>query len=149
MNDPDRGPLLGSLLRLSHQALITEVMRGIADGGFPDLQQHHMAAMTPLWDRPEGARSTDLAALARITRQSMGVIIDQVEELGYVERVDDPDDRRAKRVRLTKRGRDAGRIARTHVRRVEADWAKRIGADRLAALRQTLTDLHASLDERP
>jgi DNA-binding MarR family transcriptional regulator len=142
----DRGPLLGALLRRCHQALILEVGRELSAAGHKDFQMAHNAVLRPLWDHPEGVRSSDLAASARITKQSMGATVDQLEAEGYVERVDDPDDARAKRVRLTKRGREAGRITRAAVRRVEADWARRIGAPRVAALRETLTALLASLD---
>jgi DNA-binding MarR family transcriptional regulator len=145
-DDADRGPLLGALLRLCHQAVITEVIRGLGEAGYPDIQSPHAAALRPLWDHPEGARSTELAASARITKQSMGAIVDQLAERGYVERVDDPSDKRAKLVRLTKRGRGASGMMRAVVRRVEADWAGRIGAARLEALRETLTQLLASLD---
>jgi DNA-binding MarR family transcriptional regulator len=141
----DRGPLLGALLRRCHQALLVEVGRELSAAGYRDLQLAQNAVLRALWDHPEGVRSSDLAAAARITKQSMGATIDQLEAQGYVERVNDPDDARAKRVRLTKRGREAGRIMRAAVRRVEADWARRVGASRLAALRETLTALLASL----
>ena len=142
----ERGPLLGGLLRRCHQVLATEVGRELAAAGHQPFQSLHDAALRPLWDSRAGVRSSELAVIARITKQSMGAVVDQLEDAGYVERVNDPDDARAKRVRLTKRGREAGRISRAAVRRVEADWARRIGARRLAALRRTLTDLLASLE---
>src|SRR4051812_21961513 len=110
--DSDRGPLLGALLRLCHQFMIAEVMRGLADAGYAELQPPHATTLRPLWDRPEGARATELAASSRVTKQSMGAIVDQMEAWGYAERIDDPDDKRAKLVRLTKRGREAGRVIR-------------------------------------
>jgi DNA-binding MarR family transcriptional regulator len=142
----DRGPLLGALLRRCHQALVAEIARDLAAAGHEQFQPQYNAVVRPLWDNPAGVRSSELAAAARITKQSMGAIVDQLQEAGYVERVDDPDDARAKLVRLTKRGREAGRVARAAVRRVEADWARRVGAGRLAALRKSLTDLLASLE---
>jgi DNA-binding MarR family transcriptional regulator len=144
----DTGNLLGALLRLAHQALIREVFDALARTRFSDVQPHHMTAMRPLWDTAEGMRATDLAAAAHVTKQSMGAVLDQLEERGYVERIDDPDDGRAKRVRLTRRGRDVGAILRTHVRRVEDDWAGRVGRGRLESTRQTLRDLVASLAAR-
>lgn len=141
----DRGPLLGALLRLSHQALLAELNAGLAAAGYGDMPPNHAAART-LWDHPDGVRATELAAAARITKQSMAALIDQLEVSGYVERIDHPADKRAKLVRLTKRGREAGRVARNLVRRVESDWANRIGKARLAVLKQTLADLMTSLD---
>jgi DNA-binding MarR family transcriptional regulator len=142
----DRGHLIGALLRLSHQALTAEVFGAMSATEYSDLQAMHMTALRPLWDAPDGLRATDLAAAARVTKQSMGAVLDQLEAAGYVERADDPTDRRAKIVRLTKRGRDAGKLLRGAVRRVEADWSRRIGAERLATVRSALEDLLASLD---
>jgi DNA-binding MarR family transcriptional regulator len=141
----DRGPLLGALLRRSHQVIMAEIGCALVAAGHTEFQVVNVAVLRPLWDNAEGVRSSELAAAARITKQSMGAIVDQLEAGGYVERLDDPDDARAKRVRLTKRGREAGRITRAAVRHVEADWTRRIGAGRLAALRETLKDLLASL----
>jgi DNA-binding MarR family transcriptional regulator len=142
----DRGPLIGALLRRSHQAITDEVDRALAAAGFADLQASSNVVLRALWDHAEGVRATDLAARAKITKQSMGALVDALEDNRYIERVVDPDDGRAKLVRLTRRGREACRVGRAAVRRIEHDWSVRIGADRLAALRGTLVDLLASLD---
>lgn len=141
----DHGPLLGSLLRLASQALTERVSRWLASSGFDDIQPAHLAAIQPLWDLPEGARLTTLARAARITKQSMSALIDHLEETGYVERLEDPDDARATRVHLTTRGRSFGRAVRAFVRGVEADWAERIGVRRMEELRAALELLRASL----
>jgi DNA-binding MarR family transcriptional regulator len=126
--------------------MMGEVTRGLADAGFPEIQPHHAVVTRPLWDFPTGLRSTELAAKAGITKQSIGAIVDQLEALEIVERVEDPEDKRAKLVRLTKRGREAARLSRALVRHVEADWARRIGAKRVSELRETLTALAVSLE---
>ena len=93
----------------------------------------------PLWQRPEGIRLTELARTARITKQSMGALVDSLEHGGYVERVDDPDDARAWRVRLTARGHQYGRDVRKFAQETEKIAANRIGARRLEELRKTLS----------
>jgi DNA-binding MarR family transcriptional regulator len=118
---------------------MTEQLAGwIASSGFEDLQPAHSAAIQPLWEMPEGARITTLARAARITKQSMSALVSDLEEAGYVERVEDPDDARAIRVRLTSRGRAYGRAVRTFVRSIEAEWAERVGVARIAEFRETL-----------
>jgi DNA-binding MarR family transcriptional regulator len=144
--DDDRGPLLGALLRRAHQAVTDEIDRAMSEAGFERLQHSHNVVLRTLWSQPDGVRSTELATRARITKQSMGAMVDSLEVLGHVERIDDPHDGRAKLIRLTALGREAGRIIRGTVKRVEADWAKRVGAERLAAMRSTLVDLLLSLD---
>lgn len=134
----DRGPLLGALLRLAHQSLIRKVLDGLSGAGFDDLQSAHFAPMQALWDHPGGLRATELAGQAKITKQSMGELIEQLASRGYVERVADPEDGRARLIRITPRGRMASRLARKMVREVEADWSRRIGAGRIEHLRKTL-----------
>ena len=93
-----------------------------------------------------GLRATELAAYSRITKQSMGYLVDQLQAGGYVERVADPIDGRAKAVRLTLRGWEAIQVIHDAVRRVEDDWGRRIGAERVEQLRGILRDLVASLE---
>ena len=61
--------------------------------------------------RPHGVRLTDIAERSRITKQSVGEIVTNLEELGYVERVPDPEDKRAKLVRLTRQGQTVQQAA--------------------------------------
>ena len=56
---------------------------------------------------PDGSRLTDLAERAHMTKQSVGEVTTELERRGYLERVPDPGDGRAKIIRLTERGRDA------------------------------------------
>ncbi len=141
----DRGPLLGSLLRVASQALTEQLARWLAASDYADIQPAHLAAIQPLWDSTDGTRLTTLARHARITKQSMSALVDHLESTGYVERVEDPDDARASRVRLTARGRAFGRAVRAFVRGIEADWAARVGARRIEELRTTLELLRTSL----
>lgn len=139
--ESDRGPLLGALLRLAHQAIVRRVTRGLAAAGFGDVQPAHFAPMVALWDHPAGLRATALATQARITKQSMGELIEQLVSRGYVERVPDPEDGRARRIRITPRGRKASRLARRTVRAVEAEWSRKIGRRKIEEMRETLRSL--------
>ena len=141
----DRGPLLGALLRLASQAMNERFNRWIESSGFAGIQPAHSAAIQPLWELPEGARITALARASRITKQSMSALIADLETAGYVERVDDPDDARATRVRLTAHGRAYGRAVRAFARSIEAEWAERIGGQRVDELRATLELLRAKV----
>jgi DNA-binding MarR family transcriptional regulator len=130
--------LLGALLRIAGQGLGERITQWLATSEFSDIQPAHSAVIQPLWDMPEGARITTLARMGRITKQSMSALVDHLEKTGYVERVEDPDDARATRVKLTTRGRAYGRAIRALSREVEAEWAARIGATRIAQLKETL-----------
>jgi DNA-binding MarR family transcriptional regulator len=118
--------------------MIEEYANWLATTPYKDIQPAHAAVIQPLWRRPQGARLTSLAQTARITKQSMGALVDSLEHAGYVERVDDPDDGRAWRVRLTARGRSFAREARAFARVHEDRLAGRIGTRKLEELRAAL-----------
>jgi DNA-binding MarR family transcriptional regulator len=115
--------------------------RWIATSGFEGVQPAHSAAIQPLWNLPTGARVTTLARASRITKQSMSALVADLEAAGYVERVADPEDARASRVRLTSRGRAYARAVRAFARGVEADWAEHVGPQRIEELRSALEEL--------
>jgi DNA-binding MarR family transcriptional regulator len=77
----------------------------------------------------------------------MGYLVDDLEALGYIERVPDADDRRAKVVRLTTRGRQVEETVRAVIRQMEADWSARLGHEDYQQLTRLLRALIALLDE--
>jgi DNA-binding MarR family transcriptional regulator len=139
---------LGTLLRLPYQAMLASgVEPALAAAGFADIRGAHLPVFQSLAKNPAGMRSTDLAAYARITKQSMGSLVDHLQAGGYVERVSDTTDQRAKVVRLTERGWAASNSIRGAVRDVEVEWEQHIGAARLAELRAILRELVTMLDQ--
>src|SRR5262245_28810662 len=138
---------LGTLLRMPYQAMMTDgVEPALAAAGYGNVRSAHLPVIQALAMSPAGLRATALAAYARITKQSMGYLVDHLGAEEYVERVPDPTDQRAKVVRLTPRGWAASRTIRAAVRDVEADWAQRVGTARVEHLRVILRDLVASLE---
>ncbi|HEY2558166.1 MAG TPA: MarR family transcriptional regulator [Caldimonas sp.] len=144
----DRSPMLGAMFRLIHSALVQEYGRWLATSSYLDVRPAHAAVMQPLWQVPEGERLTTLARTASITKQAAGALVDALEQAGYVERIPDPDDRRATRIRLTARGRAYGRDVRRFGRELEGRLADRLGERRLKELRATLDLLWESLQSK-
>jgi DNA-binding MarR family transcriptional regulator len=137
---------LGTLLRMPYQAMMTDAVEpALSSAGFGDVRSAHLPVIQALAMNPEGLRSTELASYARITKQSMGYLVDHLEANGYVERVPDPTDLRAKVVRLTQRGWAVSGTIREAVREVEVDWERRVGTTQFEQLRMILRDLVASL----
>jgi DNA-binding MarR family transcriptional regulator len=93
---------LGMLTSILFRALRDELRQAMADAGFDDLNTRHGAILANL--RPEGVRASDLSRLAGLHKQIIGNMVDELEGLGYVERVPDPADRRAKLVVPTGHG---------------------------------------------
>lgn len=140
--EADDGPLLGALLRVCHRAVVLRLDQGFRVAGLTPPQG---AVTQPLWDEPRGLRLTNLAGRAGITKQSMGELASAMEKAGYVEGVADPSDARARLLRLTPKGRSAGRLARKLVRDVELEWTEVVGPVRMDALRETLAIIASTL----
>lgn len=75
----------------------------------------------------------------------MSYFVDYLEARGYVERVPDPTDRRAKLVRLTGRGRQVAHVAEAAILRIDGQWTHRLGPQRMTRLHALLRDLDAVL----
>ncbi len=60
--------------------------------------------MAQLERHPEGLKMGELSRLLMVTGGNVTAIVDQLEKEGQVERLDEPDDRRAFRIRLTRAG---------------------------------------------
>lgn len=137
--------MVGALLRIPRESATRRVLAGLADAGFGDIRPAHFTVFQHM--PPEGIRLTELADAALLTKQSMGYLVDDLETLGYIERVPDPVDRRAKVVRLTAKGREVERTVRDTIRQIEADWSERLGADNYQRLLQLLRTLIEAIGE--
>ena len=131
--------MLGAMLRIPFQAIVARIDEGLRARGFTDLRPAHFVIFQHI--RPEGARITQLAEQAQITKQSTGSLVDHMMACGYVERLPDPEDGRAKIVRLTERGWELDNAAREILNEIEQEWAEQVGDERMAQLKQTLKDL--------
>jgi DNA-binding MarR family transcriptional regulator len=137
-------PNLGILLFVAYRALERRAHDALVAAGITDitLAQARIAARIG----PHGTRVSDLAEQARVTKQSAGFLVEQLEATGYVERVPDPADRRARLVRLTTRADKVVKTANSEVDRVLAEWAEHVGPDRLRQVYETLLDLREITD---
>jgi DNA-binding MarR family transcriptional regulator len=143
VDDPE--PLnVGLLLFIPYRAMEARVFAGLAEAGFDDFTPAQARVFQRL--APEGSRLTELAAQAGLTKQTVGFLVDQLERAGYVERVPDPRDGRARLVRIAERGRRTIPIAAAVVAEVEAEWTAHLGARRMEQLRRTLADLRTVTD---
>ena len=64
---------------------------------------------------PDGLKMNQLGRLLMVTGGNVTAIVDQLEKESLVERLDEPGDRRASRIRLTRNGRRSfAEMARVH-----------------------------------
>lgn len=138
---PPNGVPLPGLLDIVSEALFAEFRQDLIVAGYGDLRPGHGCVFR--FVRDEGIRLTELATRAGTTKQSVGEIVDDLTELGYVERVPDPADRRAKLIRLTDKGKTAQAVGQKLFAQIERRWAQRHGAGRMTELREILEELAA------
>ena len=137
--------MIGALLRIPREAALRQVVAGLAAADFGDVRPAHFTVFQHI--PPEGIRLTALADAALMTKQSMGYLVDDLAARGYVERVPDPTDRRAKVVRRTTCAQAVEETVRTVIRQIEADWAARLGQKEYQHLTRLLRALIALLEE--
>jgi DNA-binding MarR family transcriptional regulator len=97
----------------------------------------------------EGIRLTDLAARVGVTKQAVGQLVDDLVAVGMVERVDDPTDKRAKRIRFSRQGYTALMQGLGVLRDLEASLRSVVGARRMREFRETLRLVLDALDALP
>ncbi len=134
-----RQPPLPGLLGEVREAVTAELQVSLCGQGFDEIRPSHGCVFSNIAE--EGSRLTDLAERSGLTKQSVGEAVADLEGLGYVERVPDPDDGRAKIIRLTPHGAKALDAARCEFDDIERRYAEAIGEERYAQFRSALEDL--------
>jgi DNA-binding MarR family transcriptional regulator len=133
------GITMPALMDLAAEAMYLDFRKLLEESGISDVRPTHGCVFRFL--HGDGMRLTELASLAGLTKQSVGEVVDDLAGLGYLERYPDPTDKRAKLIRLTKKGHEAQRIGFSLFAQVESEWAEAFGADRIAALRTLLEEI--------
>jgi DNA-binding MarR family transcriptional regulator len=133
-------PLIGALLRRPLEAVRERMLQRLHEHGFTDVDAAHLIIIQ--YPGPQNTRPSELATRLRMSKQAVNYQLGELERLGYLERRPDPDDKRSKRIALTKRGTSAVPVIRDAVSEIEQEWAAALGAERFALLRDLLDDLN-------
>ena len=132
------------LMFIASRAASTRIFEAMQGSGFDDVTIAQSRLMMGI--DPEGTRLSVLAARAQIAKQTATALVDRLERAGYVERVPDPADGRARLVRLTPRALAAVPFARAEEDRIEQEWAQHLGPERMGRLREALEALREVTD---
>lgn len=136
-----RRPLPALLTEVRDRA-ISELHVRLAEEGHPELRPGH-GCVFRFVDAVEGSRLTELAERSGLTKQAVGEVVQDLEQMGYVERIPHPSDGRSKIVRLTTLGLDGAATARRIFDDIEARWAAEVGEERMVTLRAVLEEICA------
>ncbi|MCG8923670.1 MarR family winged helix-turn-helix transcriptional regulator [Lentzea sp. CC55] len=126
---------IGLLLFIPSREVENRVLAAVTAAGFEITQAQARVLMRV---GPDGTRLTELAEAAQVTKQTAGFLVDQLEKAGYVERVPDPTDGRARLVRVTGKAKEAVPVADAEIARIEVEWEQHIGKRRMTQLREAL-----------
>ena len=96
-------------------------------------------------ERWEGLNSAELSRRFKVTPQSMGEMIANLERRGLVVRRADPQNRRALKLELTARGRGLVETCTDGMRKMEMELFSAFSPDELQELRARLITLHEHL----
>jgi DNA-binding MarR family transcriptional regulator len=143
MDDEQRVDL-GVSLFIPYRYTEDRMFQAIQDAGFDDWT----LAQCRVFQRitPDGSRLMDLADQAQMSKQSASVLVDQLERLGYVRRVPDPTDGRARLIVIEQRGRRAVEVATATVDEILSEWKAYLGTRNFTLLHQILDQLREITD---
>ncbi|MDI5973480.1 MarR family winged helix-turn-helix transcriptional regulator [Streptomyces sp. SL13] len=143
MGDDRRvGP--GVALFMPYRYAEGRMFRALREAGFDDWT----LAQCRVFQRvaPDGLRLTDLCDRAQMTKQNAGALVDQLECLGYLCRVPDPRDGRARLIVIEERGRRAVEVAAVTLEEILAEWETYLGTRNFTLLHQILEQLREITD---
>ena len=139
---PTRRPIAG-LLNEVKVAAVRKLFERLRSEGFEHVREGH-GCVFGFIDIDQGSRLTDMADRAGLTKQAVGEAVAELETLGYVERVPDPTDKRAKIVKLTPSGLEACLTGRRIFSEIEREWAEEFGEELVASMREAAERIAAS-----
>lgn len=136
-------PNLGVLLFIPYRYMEQQILTELAAAGF-----RITLAQARVVQRVDegGSRLTRLAEAAEVTKQTAGYLVDQLERAGYVRRIPDPTDSRAKLICIAERGQRAIEFSRAIEKRIEAEWTAHLGEGDTRRLQDTLIRLREITD---
>jgi DNA-binding MarR family transcriptional regulator len=129
-------PTVPALVNLVAASGGPHLRAAFAAAGLDGIRPAQSVALVPLV--AGGLHASDLADRLRVSRQAVAQAITGLERHGYVTRVPDPLDARARIIELTPRGRQALSVMRSNAIDLEKQWEKTLGRQRLGELRETL-----------
>jgi DNA-binding MarR family transcriptional regulator len=132
---------LPSLLRGAREVYRNAVRAALVGAGCDDIPRHGVSVLADLdHGAPDSAFSpqADVVASLGLSKQAASQLIDTLVLREYLERRNDPVDRRRMEVQLTDRGRHAAKAIQSAIAAIAAALARRISVDELHGLRAGL-----------
>jgi len=145
--DSEHRPYVGALMRVVWQWVREQMYAGVVAAGYDDLNAAHVG----LWRYPglEGLRPSELAGRVGIRKQSVNDLLGHLEQHGYLSRVPDEADGRARVIRLSAKGRRLQQTIYDQAGAAELAIAEILGPRRFTQLHSCLELLKEQLSPSP
>jgi DNA-binding MarR family transcriptional regulator len=137
--DADWKPTVPALVNMVAAAGAPHLRAAFAAAGLDGIRPAQAVVLVPL--AIGGLHASDLADRLRVSRQAVAQAVTALERHGYVTRLPDPVDARARIIELTPRGQQALRVMRSNALDLEKRWRQVLGEQRLGEFRETLLTL--------
>src|SRR3984885_12161965 len=144
-------------VQLYHQAVVRKATRPDLAEMLVDLSQQTVAAEQPalaahglsMWgyivlsalDRSPIRTQAALAESIGADKTRIIPTLDELQEHGHIERIPDPDDRRARLLEITKSGRSIKNAVQVAIQRGEEHWLGQLSADEREVFLRVLQQL--------
>lgn len=138
---------LSTLLGRVQAIYAADFDRRLAEAGMPDLSLSLGTNVMRHLHPAQGVRLGALAEMAGVTKQAISQQVAHLEAHGYVLADTDPNDSRAKQVRLTDKGAWSQQVSRAIFAELEKEWQQRFGATEISDLRAALERILAGFDD--
>ncbi len=126
-------------MQQAYRAADRAIAEGVRRRGF-DISTTYSSVLANI-DIETGTRATVLASRAAVSKQAIGEVVQELEEGGFVTRVPDPTDGRAKLIKLTVQGRKLIAAAYEVIGEIEDALLREVGEETLRKSRESLTAL--------
>jgi len=130
---------LPALLFAAYRSMESKIFGALHQVGYDDVTPAQARVFRVI--QSDGSRLTDVADAAHVTKQTAGFLVDQLVRAGYVTRVPDPADARARLIKIAPRGAAVIPVAAAVVAKAEAEWTALLGSDRMHTLQEILQTL--------
>jgi DNA-binding MarR family transcriptional regulator len=130
---------IAGLLRAARKTYGNAVRDALADAGFDDIPRNGAYVLARTHD--DASPLPNLTRELGISKQAVSQLIDTMVMRGYLERHEDPADRRRMLIALTARGRAAARVSWEAASEVDAELAGQLTPAGVEALRTGLRTL--------
>jgi DNA-binding MarR family transcriptional regulator len=133
--------VIPALLRHARTTYGMAMRKALAEAGYDDVPRNGMYVIGGM---ALGGETLPLSVLIKelgVSKQGAGQLVDTLVLRGYLERIEDAEDRRKLNIVLTKRGRAAAAIQAAAREKIDAELLARVGNENLLRTRRTLAAL--------